>query len=170
MARCGVRLALLAALLGAFPAPGPGAAEPQTIGFIETVRVYPGDITLRAKIDSGAATSSIDVGAIEEFEHEGETWVRFRLGDGSGKGLIVERPLVRVANVRRSGTETQSRYVVHLGICLGRFYKEAQVNLNDRAGMSYRMLIGRRFLEDKFRIDASAKYLTSPQCPGAPAQ
>lgn len=170
MPKAGFRLALPAMLVAGFLSLSGGAAERQTIGFIETVRIHPGEVTMRAKIDSGAATSSIDVGAIEEFEHEGETWVRFRLADGGGAGLLVERPLIRVANVRRSGTGVQSRYVVSLGICLGRYYKEAQVNLNDRAGMSYRMLIGRRFLDDRFLIDTSAKYLTSPECPEAPAK
>lgn len=159
---------LLAALLAWPPASAAVAAERRTIGYLETVRIYPGEVTLRAKIDSGAATSSIDVGEIEELDVGGEPWVRFRLADAAGKGMVVERPLVRLANIRRSGTQTQTRYVINIGICLAGFYKEAQVNLNDRSGMNYRMLIGRRFLEDKFVIDTSVKYLTKPECPEAP--
>jgi len=168
MAKVGFRLAFLAALLAFLPVPGPVAAERRTIGYLETVRIYPGELTLPAKIDSGAATSSIDVSKIEEFDVGGKPWVRFWLADGVGKGLVIERPLVRLANIRRSGTQMQTRYVINLGICLDGFYKEAQVNLNDRSGMNYRMLIGRRFLEDKFVIDTSAKHLTKPECPEAP--
>ncbi len=174
MARRRVPVALLAAMLAvcvaALAAPRSAAAERQTIGYLEDVNVYPGKVTVRAKIDSGAATSSLDVGKIEEFEIGGEPWVRFRLGGNAGEGMLVERPLHKLANVRRSGTAVQTRYVITLGICLGGFYKEAEVNLNDRSGMSYRMLIGRRFLEDKFLIDASAKHLTKPECAGAPAK
>ena len=168
MAKARGAIILLVALLAVIPAPAASAAERQTIGYLEMVRIYPGEITLRAKIDSGAATSSIDVGKIEEFDHGGEPWVRFRLAYGGGEGLLVERPLVRIANVQRSGTPVQNRYVIKLGICLGGYYKEGQVNLSDRTGMSYRILIGRRFLEDRFLIDTSAKHLTKPECPEAP--
>lgn len=168
MSKSGVRVALLAVILAASLLPSPAPAERRTIGYLENVRIYPGAVAMRAKIDTGAATSSIDVGNIEEFDLGGEPWVRFRLVDRGGDGPVVERPLVRLSSVRRSGTEKQMRYVINLGICLGGLYKVAQVNINDRSGMNYRMLIGRRFLEDKFLIDASAKYLTKPTCADAP--
>lgn len=168
MSKNGVRAALLAVLLAAFLSPSPAAAERRSIGYLENVRIYPGAVAVRAKIDSGAATSSLDVGKIEEFDLGGEPWVRFRLAGRDGKGPVVERPLVRLSSVRRSGTERQIRYVINLGICLGGYYNVAQINLSDRSGMNYRMLIGRRFLEDKFLIDASAKYLTKPECADAP--
>lgn len=76
--------------------------------------------------------------------------------------------IARIARVKRSGTAIQQRYVVNLGICLGRTFAETEVNLNNRKGMSYRMLIGRRFLGDRFLIDVSRKDLAEPECPEAP--
>jgi hypothetical protein len=158
-------ITLLAALLAASLVPGLAAAERQTIGHVENVRIRPGDITFRAKVDTGALTSSLDVSDLDKFERDGKPWLRFTVTNDAGRSQKLELPLVRVANVKRSGTATQERYVVNLGICLGRAFAETEVNLTDRAGMTYRLLIGRRFLSDRFLIDASKEDLTKPECP-----
>jgi len=144
------------------------AKERQIIGYIEKVRVFPGNIILQAKIDTGAKTSSIDVRNPIVFDRNGEEWVRFTIRDNDGQTTTFERPVIRTSKVRRSGTAKQIRYVVRLGVCFNGYFKQAEFNLNNRFGMSYRMLIGRLFLADKFLVDASAKNLTKPNCPEAP--
>lgn len=165
-----VRRALWAAVLAAVAVlpSGAGGAERQVIGYLEEVRIFPGDIFFKAKVDTGARTSSIDVRDPVVFRRDGQEWVRFTVRNKDGRSVSVERPVVRESKVRRSGTETESRYVVRLGICLGDYFKIAEVNLNDRAGMNYRLLIGRLYLGDRFLIDASGKYLTKPDCPEEP--
>lgn len=165
------RMTMTAALVAALMAPGGGtAAEHQTIGYIEAVILYPGKIPFTAKIDTGAYTSSINADEITPFERDGRKWVRFSLAGDSGPSVTLERPVVRVADIRRAGTNVERRYVVNLGVCLGRYYKDTEVNLNDRKGMNYQILIGRRFLTDRFLIDASARNLTEPDCPAAAGQ
>ena len=154
------------AAFAAAPVDG-GAGERQIVGYIEEVRVFPGDLPFRAKVDTGAKTSSMDVHEPAAFERDGKEWVRFTVTNNDGQSATFERQVVRASKVRRSGTEKQVRYVVRLGVCLGGYFKEAEVNLNDRAGMSYRMLIGRLFLGNRFLVDASAKNLTTPNCPEA---
>ncbi|MDA1089976.1 MAG: ATP-dependent zinc protease [Proteobacteria bacterium] len=154
---------------------GANGAERQVVGYIEEVRIYPGDLHLMAKIDSGAKTSSIDVRDQVEFEREGGKWVRFRINimakaDKTIKSVIIERPVLRKTRIRRAETEKQERYVINLGICLGGYFKKAEVNLNDRTGMNYRLLLGRLFLNDHFLIDTSKKNLTKPNCPEAPGR
>jgi hypothetical protein len=168
MSRAQCRTTLMAAAVFAvYSWPG-DAAERQIIGYIEDVRIFPGDAPFTAKIDSGADNSSIDVGAFEEFERDGRRWVRFVLTGADGAKVTVERPVLRIVKVRRSGTDTQRRYVINIGVCLGRHYEDAEANLNMRGGMGHRMLIGRHFLGDRFLIDTAAKHLTKPDCPGAP--
>ena len=163
------RTAMTMAIFVVLIAPVAGAAaERQTVGYIEDVLLFPGHIPFRAKIDSGAHTSSLDVADIREFQRDGKTWVRFQLATEDGRSLSLERPVVRIAKIRRAGTTVEHRPVISLDICLGRHFADAEVNLYDREDMSYRMLIGRRFLGDRFLIDASAKNLTKPDCPGAP--
>ena len=38
------------------------------------------------------------------------------------------------------------------------------MNLVDRSGFQYRMLIGRKFMEGAVIIDPSAKYTVEPEC------
>ncbi len=163
-------LILLTALLAVMPTPTAFAAERQIIGHVENVRIVPGEAVFKARIDSGAETSSLDAGDVVEFQRDGKPWVRFTVASDGGGTLTLERPVVRAANVRRAGAATQKRYVVSLGLCLGRVFALAEVNLADRAGMTYRMLIGRRFLSDRFLIDVAAANLTTPECPEARAK
>jgi len=146
------------------------ADDRQIVGYIEDVRIFPGDVLFRAKVDTGAKTSSIDVRDLTKFERDNAEWVRFTITNKKSRSVTFERPIFRNSKVRRSGTEKQVRYVVRLGVCLDGYFKEAEVNLNDRAGMSYRMLIGRGFLADRFLVDPLAKNLTTPDCRETPGK
>jgi len=147
---------------------GANGAERQVVGYIEEVRIFPGGLHLKAKIDTGAKTSSIDARGPVAFEREGREWVRFKIKSKTGESGFIERPVLRKTKIRRAETEKEERYVISLGICLGGYFKEAEVNLNNRTGMGYRLLIGRLYLGDQFLIDSSKKNLTTPNCPEAP--
>ena len=53
------------------------------IGAIENVRLVPPHIVLKARIDTGAKTTSIDARDITPFERNGEEWVRFVFVNGN---------------------------------------------------------------------------------------
>jgi hypothetical protein len=55
--------------------------------------------------------------------------------------------------------EVQERMVV-------KTYKETEVTLVDRSGLTYPTLVGRNFLQGHFIVDPSVSYKTSPQCRG----
>jgi len=156
---------LLLAVFSAFPVVSPGAAETrQIVGYVERVQLLPGGAELTAKLDTGAKTSSLDVSSLEYFTKAGEDWVRFTITGIKGKDAVEERPLVRMVTIRRADTPMDRRPVVKIGLCLGHFYKEADVNLTYRPKMSYRLLLGRLFLSGPFLIDARADFLTEPAC------
>jgi hypothetical protein len=161
--------ALLAGLLGALVMALPAAAgEKAVTGWIEKVRIYPGNFIVHAKLDSGAEYSSLDASNMQIFERDGKTWVRFDLEEKrEGKKLTMERALLRWAPIKRHNQEPQRRPVITLGLCLGNIYKETEVNLIDRKNYQYRMLIGRKFMEGAVIIDPSAKYTVEPECKGA---
>lgn len=140
------------------------AKDKTLIGWIEKVRIYPGDIEFKAKMDTGALTSSINAKNITEFEKDGEEWVRFDIVNKKNISTTLELPLVREAKIKRHFGKTQKRHVVLLGICLGKLYKETQVNLVDRHGFLYAMLIGRSFLRKDFVIDPAEQFTSSPKC------
>jgi hypothetical protein len=161
--------ALLAGLLGALvmalPAMG---GEKKVVGWIEKVRIFPGNFIVYAKLDSGAEYCSLDAANLTEFDRAGKRWVRFDLSERDGQKITMERPLLRTATIKRHYLASQKRPVIKLGLCLGGVYKETEVNLVDRAGFQYRMLIGRKFMEGAVIIDPSAQYLAAPDCKETP--
>jgi len=160
--------ALLAGLLGALVLALPAAAgEKKVVGWIEKVRISPGNFIVHAKLDSGAEYSSLDAANLTHFERNGKPWVRFDLTEREGQKITIERPLLRWAPIKRHNQEPQRRPVIKLGVCLGNIYQETEVNLINRKNYQYRMLIGRKFMEGLVIIDPSAKYTVEPQCKGA---
>jgi hypothetical protein len=138
--------------------------ERRTIGYIENVVIEPGNLQVKAKIDTGAKSSSIDAINILPFQRDGKQWVRFIVVVDGDKRRYFEIPVVRTVGVRRAGAPVHRRYVVEMGICLGGIYKKTDVNLVNRKGMNYRMLIGRIFMKESFLVNPDATFLTSPSC------
>ena len=140
------------------------AKDKKLIGWVEKVKVYPGELEYKAKIDTGARTPSINARNIIEFERDGQTWVRFDLASKNKARATLELPLVRQATIKRHFGKQQHRYVVMLGICLGGIYRETQVTLVDRTGFLYDLLLGRSFLKGEFIIDPSESFTSAPNC------
>jgi hypothetical protein len=163
------RLLIAFLTLTALVLAGPAASgrQKRIAGYIESVRIMPGDLILRAKVDTGAEHSSLDARHIEEFLRDAKPWLRFSVTDQSNRTIVVERPVHRVARIRRHAGRIQERAVVLLGICLGATFKTAEVNLVNRAGFDYPMLIGRSFLDGDFLVDPGERFVLEPACPNA---
>jgi len=58
--------------------------EPITFGAVECVALPELDLVLRARVDSGAVTASLNAVDIQEFERDGDAWVRFRIPRDTG--------------------------------------------------------------------------------------
>ena len=134
------------------------------IGRVEKVCVSPWNIVFRAKLDTGAKTSSLDCDAISVFDKDGVKWVRFTSINHKGKNVTLERKIHRISKIKRGSGNIQERIVVKLDLCLGNICKETEVNLTDRTGFIYRMLIGRSFMMESVIVDPSLKYTTKPEC------
>jgi hypothetical protein len=142
------------------------AGESRVMGWTERVQVYPGGLTLEAKLDTGARTSSINVQSYEKIERGGKTWLRFSVSDRNGKSTVLERPVVRYARIRRSESRTTERPVVMLGLCIGGSYREVEVNLADRSHLNYPLLVGRTTMKGNIVVDPARKFTAPPNCPG----
>lgn len=138
--------------------------NPATVGYLETVIVNPGNMRIDAKIDTGAKTSSIHTINILTYEQGGQQRARFTvLADGNVRRRF-DLPVLRVSVIKRANSPPQRRFVVEMEICLGGTYKKAEVNLINRKGMKYRMLIGRAYIAGQFIVDPKAAFLTRPNC------
>jgi hypothetical protein len=159
MKRTGWALAIIFLMLGSA-----AVQAKQVIGWVERVRVTPGDIVMNAKIDTGAKTSSLNARDIKEFSRNGEQWVRFTVTNREGGTVSIERRLRRVAVIKRHFGGKERRLVVRLGICVAGVYRYAEVNLVDRSGFNYGLLIGRSFLKGRLVVDPGRTFTVEPEC------
>jgi len=140
------------------------SSEKQVVGWTEIVSIFPGNLKIKAKLDTGADNSSLNAKNIEYFIRDGEKWVRFQFRNFKDRVEIVEAKIIRIAKIKRLGQESVQRPTINLGICIGRTYKETEVNLSDRSGFNYQMLIGRSFLQGSFIIDPELSFVSSSDC------
>nr|WP_244516155.1 RimK/LysX family protein [Halomonas daqiaonensis] len=140
----------------------------KVFGWVEKATLQPWGVEVKAKLDSGALTSSLDARDIEVFDKEDEEWVRFRLRleDQASDDTFTERmelPLYRDLRVRGAGG-TDERPVVLMNICLGDTVYEEQFGLRDREEMNYPLLLGRRSIGHLGLLDVRETFLNEPDC------
>jgi hypothetical protein len=153
--------------LGALLSLGAGtvdAAEKLTIGGVEDVILLPWNVTLPARIDTGAATSSLDARELTVRDNKAV----FSLPDEYG-GLELRLPILEWRNIRTS-EGSERRAVVEMELCLGPKHFRTRVSLNDRSRVKYPFLVGRWALQDRFLVDVSRSKILPPSCPEASSQ
>lgn len=168
-----MRALLLVACLGGWAAalpPAGLAAEKLTVGWIERVTLASEGVVIAAKLDTGADTSSLHATGIRAFARDGADWVAFEVVGQNGVRVGFERQVVRIARVRRASGGVQNRPTILMGVCLGKSYRVTEINLTDRTGFNYEMLLGRSFLADHFAVDSALTYSVEPACPEARAR
>lgn len=164
----GCRLVAAGGLLLAAWAGSLAADERPVFGWVEKSTLEPWGVEVKAKLDSGALTSSLDARDIETFERDDEEWVRFRLeltDEASGDAFEeqLELPLYRDIRVRGAGGRDE-RPVVLMKICMGDTVYEEQFSLRDREEMIYPVLLGRRTIGHLGLLDVTRTFLQAPEC------
>ena len=133
--------------------------ELHIIGRLERINLPNWDlIGLEAKVDTGAYSSSIHCSHIYSFEKNNEIWVRFQLLDPEHSAYnhkTFEVPVSDVRDVKSSNGSVESRYFVSTIIELNKQLIEAELSLTDRSEMKYPVLLGRKFLLNRFLVDVS---------------
>lgn len=140
------------------------AAGLPTAGWIEKAVLLPQDIMIHAKLDTGAESSSMNAPNLEYFEVDGKQWIRFRVTNRDIESVIIEAPVIRETSIKRHFGGKQTRPVIKLHICVGDVLKTVEVNLVDRTGLNYQLLVGRNFLENTYLVNSGATYTLSPDC------
>lgn len=150
-------------------AKGCDIAEKVVIGEAEYVALPKIDDVFRARIDTGATTTSIFAVDIEEFERDGKPWVRFTvMHPEAKKEYPLEMEVARFAEIKKRGEKGfRRRAAVSMDLVMGSITRRVKVNLADRTGFKYPLLIGRDFLRGIAVVDVSESYTQAT--PGAPA-
>lgn len=131
------------------------------IGAREVIHFPQLGIQLRAKVDTGARTSSLHARNITLLEGQ-QGWIQFiTLDESSGQLREVEcrLPLHGRRKIRSSNGQSEWRYVVQLLMQLGPLQQKIQLTLADRTRMKYPMLLGRSAMKQHLLVAPGAAYL-----------
>lgn len=113
---------------------------------------------IKARVDSGAKTSSIHAFNITTFTKNNQTWVSFEISPKQKDRKTVlkcEMPVVDRRVVKSSNGLKERRYVVKAAIGLGDQSWEIELTLSNRDTMGYRMLLGREAIAGRALVDPS---------------
>jgi hypothetical protein len=121
---------------------------------------------LKAKVDTGARTSALDAASYELFHADSAgLCIRLRLAlrhGHLGELLQVEAPVLRMVVVRNSSGMQEQRPLIEADVALGPVRKRIRLTVTNRAGMRFRVILGRQALAEDFVVDVSKKYLLRP--------
>ena len=121
-----------------------------------------GVFEIKAKVDTGAATSSLHAFRLERFEKGGLHFVRFEIHPrqrSKRPSIECEAPVVRDKAVRNPGGRTELRPVIESTLVIAGQPVQALINLTRRDEMGFRLLLGRRTLRNRFVVDPGRSYL-----------
>lgn len=114
----------------------------------------------KARIDTGATTSSISAVDIVDFERDGKDWVKFKIEHDGITTKEISLPVERWVKIKQSSAEgTQRRAVVVASIQIGDLKDKTEFTLADRTHLSFPILLGRSFFRDVAVVDVSQKYV-----------
>lgn len=117
---------------------------------------------VKARIDSGAKTSSIHAVNITSFRRGKAQWVSFDvhpLQQDRRAVVHCQAEVVDKRNVKSSSGDSERRIVVKVPLKLGDMQGEIELTLTNRDSMGYRMLLGREAMMGRVLVDPSANFL-----------
>lgn len=125
---------------------------------------------IKAKIDTGARSSSLHAIDIHTITVDGEQWVEFKvqpLQHQTDVPIHCRAPIKDYRQVTDSGGHRSMRYVVETTINIGNEQFTAEVTLADRSQMMFRMLLGRTAMKNRYTVDPGRSYCASQKPPRA---
>lgn len=117
---------------------------------------------VKARVDSGAKTSSLHAVNIHQFVRSRESWVSFEIHPLQKNDDVVircEAPVVDRRTVKSSSGTSERRYVIKTMIGVADTAFEAEVTLTNRDSMGYRMLLGREAMSGRMIVDPEGSFL-----------
>lgn len=113
---------------------------------------------LRAKVDTGARSSALHVDAQWRLTEAGAPWVGFRVSDGR-EHVEAAAPVHDEREVVDSGGHRSRRVFLRTRLWLAGAAREIELNLCDRRGMAFPMLLGRSALAGAYAVDPARSFV-----------
>lgn len=118
--------------------------------------------TIKAKVDTGARTSSLHAFDLESFKRGKKEMVRFKIHPeqrSSKREKTVEAAVHEWRRVRSSSGEAELRPVILTTIEIFEESWEVELTLTQRDAMGFRMLLGRQAVRGHIIVDPGRSYL-----------
>lgn len=117
---------------------------------------------VKAKLDTGARTSSLHAFRLKRFTRDGTDMVRFEvhpLQRSRGEAVTVEAEVVDERAVRSSSGQEELRPFIRTTVEVGGERWPIEVSLARRDTMGFRMLLGRRALRRRALVDPGTSFV-----------
>lgn len=117
---------------------------------------------IKARVDSGAKTSSLHAFNIKPFKRANQAWVSFEvhpLQNNRRTIIRCEAEIVDKRSVKSSSGIAEKRYVIRTSLEHRGASWDIELTLTNRDSMGYRMLLGREAMVGRILVDPSASFL-----------
>lgn len=117
---------------------------------------------IKARVDSGAKTSSIQANNITVFSKGNEEWVRFNVNpiqENRSISITCEVKIHTKRSIKSSMGISEERIVVKTPITIDNDTFDIELTLANRDSMEFRMLLGREALSNRYLVNPSVSNL-----------
>lgn len=117
---------------------------------------------VKAKIDTGARSSSLHAFDMETYHENGIERVRFSIHPVQNRDDIfinADVPILERRHVKSSNGEVSERIVIRTELILLRQKMQVDLTLANRDAMGFRMLVGREAIRTRFLVDSGGSFL-----------
>ncbi|MGB7342682.1 MAG: ATP-dependent zinc protease [Pirellulaceae bacterium] len=116
---------------------------------------------MKAKIDTGARSSSLHAFDINTFTRDDQVFVRFDVHPvqrSDRKSVTCEAKVHDVRHIRSSSGDTQERFVILTKVQWKNEVWPVELTLADRSEMGFRMLVGREAIRGRMLVNPGKSY------------